>query len=138
MTGLDLNARMQTRTVGADSDFETSLPENISVRQTRLAEAMCEIFFRQIKLVNAVTIELPLGWLRGAAEPALASHEAVAEPQPVVSALLSPPPSRPFPPMANLDPVDHVGAPMPHHEAPQFAEAKARRKNKANRKHPVS
>jgi hypothetical protein len=134
---LDLNAPKQAFASGIEAELSTAQFENIGARQTRLTEAMFEIFFRQIKLINAVTIELPLGWLRGEAAPAKASHESVAAPQ-SASALLSPPPPTPFPPMANLDPPAAAVPPMPQREASQFAKAKAGRKNKTGPKHIIS
>ncbi|MGB8278037.1 MAG: hypothetical protein WCF20_08950 [Methylovirgula sp.] len=62
------------------AELDTAGYDDLTARQVRLAEAMCEIFFRQLKLINAAMIELPLGWLR--AETEQTCEQAVLPPVP--------------------------------------------------------
>lgn len=64
MTRLNSNAPAPLRLVSGGAELDTAGYDDLTARQVRLAEAMCEIFFRQLKLINAAMIELPLGWLR--------------------------------------------------------------------------
>ncbi len=64
MTRLNSNAPAPLRVVSRVAELDTAGYDDLAARQVRLAEAMYEIFFWQLKLINAAMIELPLGWLR--------------------------------------------------------------------------
>lgn len=89
MTDLDSNAHVEMRAPDMVADLDISPIETIGARQARLAEAMCETFFWQLKLINTAMVELPLGWLRSEAkftetssEPAAESSLIIREPAP--------------------------------------------------------
>ncbi len=52
-------------------ELDTNPFADLAARQFRLVEAMCETFFRQLKLINTVMIELPLLWV---STPAMPEH----------------------------------------------------------------
>lgn len=78
MTGLDANGYAPLCAAGMVAHFDAS-PDDLAARQVRLAQAMFETFFRQLKLINAVMTELPFGWLRAEAEQASEPTGVVAE-----------------------------------------------------------
>lgn len=136
MTGLNVETRAQYA-AGMESDFNTAQADNIIARQARLAEAMRGLFFRQLKLINAVMIELPLGWMSADAEPAKVSYGPPSATQSMMSDD-SAPSFGPTEPIVDPDPPGAAVAPMPQREASPFAAAKARRKGKMTPKNTVS
>lgn len=68
MTAMDMNAPAPQYAAGMVAELDTTLPDDLAARRARLAEAICQTFFCQLKLINAMMIELPLGWFAARAE----------------------------------------------------------------------
>ncbi|TAL80673.1 MAG: hypothetical protein EPN75_06525, partial [Beijerinckiaceae bacterium] len=69
-----LDSTVHASAAGLEIGFGAARQQNIAAMQAQFAQSMCEIFFQQIRLINAMTVELPLGWISGGAEIAAASH----------------------------------------------------------------
>lgn len=123
----------------AQTDLEMRLPtarqQNTAFMQTRLAQSMREIFFQQIRLINAMTVELPLGWISGGAKPTTDSHGSSNEPRAEANGFLASPS---FDAMTDSEKSDRDSAPPPQSKVVPVAQSKALRKNKANRRKSLS
>ncbi len=64
MTRLNSNTPAPLRTAGMPRELDAAGFDDLAARQARLAEAMRETFFRQLKFFNTMMVDLPLGWLR--------------------------------------------------------------------------
>jgi hypothetical protein len=126
----------------AQADLEMRLPtarqQTIAFMQTRLAQSMREIFFRQIRLINAMTVELPLGWISGGAKSATDSHGSSDEPRAEANGFLASPSLNATPSMTVSERLNQDLTPSPQSEAAPVAQSKALRKNKGNRRKSLS
>ena len=118
--------------------FGGARQQNIAAMQTEIAQSMREIFFQQMRLINAMTVELPLGWISGGAEAATASHEPSNEAQSKTGSFLSSPSFEAIPPMTDSEPRECDLAPSPPSKVAPIAQSRALRKNKANRRKSLS
>lgn len=136
MTGLDMNAPAPLGAAGTVAELDTPHPDDLAARQARLAKAMCQTFFHQLKLINAVMIELPLGWFVARTvretmpdEPAKLCETTVIElaPAPTIE-------STPTPMPVPTDPWGKEDAPVPRIEASEMLPARRKlRKGKTGR-----
>lgn len=118
--------------------FGAARQQNIAAMQTQLAQSMREIFFQQMRLINAMTVELSLGWISGGAEIATASHGPSAETQSKTDSFLSPPSSEAILPMTDSEQRDAAIIPSAQSKVAPIAQSKALRKNRANRRKSLS
>ncbi len=129
-----LDSTVHASAAGLEIGFGAARQQNIAAMQAQFAQSMCEIFFQQIRLINAMTVELPLGWISGGAEIAAASHDLPDEAQSNADSFLSSPSFEAIPSMMDSEQSDHDLAPSTQSEVAPVVQSKALRKNKANRR----
>lgn len=85
MTPLNSTASSPGTSIIADIDMaaDNMAADDIGRRQHRLAEAICANFFQQLKLLNRMMVELPLGWVLADSAPARPATGAAIAAHPI-------------------------------------------------------
>ena len=126
------------RAAEMEMGFGAARQQTIATMQTEIAQSMREIFFQQMRLINAMTVELPLGWISGGAEAAAASHGPSDEAQSKTDSFLLSPSFEAIPPMTDFEQRDTATIPSAQSKVAPIAQSKALRKNKTNRRRHLS
>jgi hypothetical protein len=135
--GLD-SAAQALHAAEMDIGFGAARQQNIAAMQTQLAQSMREIFFRQMRLINAMTVELPLGWISGGADAATDSHGSLEETQSKRDSFLPSPSFETIPPTTEFEEHNRDLAPSTQSDVAPVVQSKALRKNIANRRKSLS
>ena len=145
MTSLNVNAPTHLRVIGMTAEREAAHPDDLAARQSRLTAAMCQTFFRQLKLINAIMIELPLGWFAARAEPETMPDEPAELCEAVTIEIAPAPPTIELTPTSSPTPAESSvsepePAPAQQKEASEVLPARHNkpRKGKSSRSTPTA
>ena len=87
-------------------ELDTNPFADLAARQFRVVEAMCETFFRQLKLINTVMVELPLLWFSTPATPAHVPDDAKVRETAAIEPVPTPPTAIELVPASTPAPVE--------------------------------